>query len=238
MRLLSALILFILAGASHATNPSVPDLLASHSKAVGMSDKVQTRRVKLRVIGMAPFEIPVTIEAKRPNLIRKEVALQGALQISAYDGSDAWKTDPFVPNGATPAAMPVDEAKALLEEADFDGALINASAKGNRVAYVAQADVAGKPAHVLRLTLANGNDAVVYLDAASMLEVKRVQTRPIGGKPMELEIWSSDYKLVEGVRMPHRIEIGAPGAKQRMAIVIDTIAMNVPLAAKHFARPR
>jgi hypothetical protein len=180
----------------------------------------------------------VTIDAKRPNLIRKEVALQGAVQVSAYDGGDAWKTDPFVPNGQAPAALPAEEAKALLEEADFDGALINAQAKGNRVSYIGKADVAGKAAHGLRLTLANGNEAVVYLDAASFLEVKRVQTRPMKGKPVELEIWSSNYRVVDGVRIPHRIEIGAPGATERVAIVIDAVSFNVALAANHFTRPR
>jgi hypothetical protein len=240
MRILApVLALFVsLSAAAVAPAPTVPELLASHLKAVGAPEKVQSRRVHMRVIGMAPFEIPVVVEAKRPNLIRKDVSLQGSVQVNAYDGSDAWKTDPFVPGGATPAAMAGDEAKALLEESDFDGALVNPAAKGIRVSYVGPADALGKPAHALRVVLTNGNEATVYLDAASFLEVKRVQTRPVMGKPMELEIISSDYRVVDGLRLPHRIEIGAPGSKQRMAIVIDKMEMNVPLAAARFARPR
>jgi hypothetical protein len=237
MRLIAILFAAVLSCTAHAATPTVAELLASHAKAIGALDKVQSRRVRLRVIDMAPFEIPVTIEAKRPNLIRKEVALQGSVQVSAYDGADAWKTDPFIPGGMTPAAMPADEARALVEEADFDGALVNPAAKGNRIAYVGAAEAAGKPAHALRVTLANGNEAVVYLDAATFLELRRVQTRPIMGKPMELEIVSSDYRLVEGVRMPHRIEIGAPGAKQRMAIVIDAVELNVAVDVQKFRRP-
>jgi hypothetical protein len=240
MRILAPILALLVSAsaAAAAPAPTVPELLASHVKALGAPDKVQSRRVHMRVVGMAPFEIPVVIEAKRPNLIRKDVSLQGSVQVNAYDGSDAWKTDPFVPGGATPAAMSGDEAKALLEEADFDGALVNPGAKGVRISYVGPADALGKAAHALRVTLANGNEATVYLDAASFLEVKRVQTRPVMGKPMELEVISSDYRMEGGVRLPHRIEIGAPGAKQRMAIVIDKVEVNVPLAAARFARPR
>lgn len=220
-----------------APTPPLPELLANHAKAVGTLDKVQSRRLRLHLTGMAPYDIPVVIEARRPNLIRKEVALQGMVQVQAYDGSEAWKSDPFVPGGATPALMSPDEAKVLIEEADFDGFIINAAAKGNRIASVGGADVAGKPAHVLRVTLANGNESTVYLDAATFLEVKRVQTRPIMGKPVELEILSSDWRMSSGVMVPHRIELGTPGAAQRMTIIIDAVEWNVPLAAARFARP-
>lgn len=239
MRTLLALVSITVASAALAAPaPSVPDLLARHVQAVGPIDKIQSRRTKLRVIGMAPFDIPVTVEARRPNLIRKEVVLQGAVQVTAFDGTDAWKTDPFIPGGDKPAALPADERRSLMEEADFDGALVNAAAKGVKVAYVGPGQVDGKNAHVLRVTIANGDEARVYLDASSLLEVRRVQTRSVMGKMTELEINSSDYRLVDGIRIPHRVDIGAPGSKQRMSIVIDAVAMNVPLEPARFALPR
>jgi hypothetical protein len=220
-----------------APTPPLPELLANHAKAMGTLDKVQSRRLRMRVVGMAPFEIPVVVEAKRPNLLRKEVALQGSMQVHAYDGSDAWKSDPFVPGGTAPAAMPSEEAKVIVEEADFDGALVNPASKGIRIVYAGAAQAEGKPAHALRVTLANGNESTVYLDAATFLELKRVQTRPMMGKMVELEIIPSDWRMVDGVRMPHRIEIAPPGAKQRAAVIIDAVELNVPLAAARFARP-
>jgi hypothetical protein len=239
MRLFAVILALLLSCTAYAAAPTppLPELLANHAKALGTLDKVQSRRMRLRVVGMAPFEIPVVIEAKRPNLIRKEATLQGSVQVQAYDGSEAWKTDPFVPGGATPAAMPADEAKVLAEEADFDGILVNAAAKGNRISYAGAAEVGGKPAHKLQVALANGNESTIYLDAATFLEVKRVQTRPMMGKPVELEIFSSDWRLSSGVFVPHRIEIGTPGAAQRMAIIIDGVEWNVPLAAAKFTRP-
>src|SRR6476469_4275633 len=62
-------------------------LLEKHAQALGPFEKIQTRRVHMRIIGMAPFEIPVVVEAKRPNLIRKDVTLQGNVQVTAFDGT-------------------------------------------------------------------------------------------------------------------------------------------------------
>jgi hypothetical protein len=239
MRLLTIILAMFLSCTAYAAAPTppLPELLANHAKAMGTIDKVQSRRLRMRVVGMAPFDIPVVVESKRPNLIRKEVALQGSVQVQAFDGSDAWKSDPFVPGGAAPAAMPAEEAKLIVEEADFDGALVNSTAKGIRVSYAGAAEVAGKPAHKLQVNLANGNESTVYLDAATLLEVKRVQTRPMMGKMVEAEIVPSDWRLVDGVRIPHRIEIGLPGAKQPVAVIIDAVELNVPMVATRFTRP-
>ncbi len=239
MKLLTIILAMLLSCTAYAAAPvpPLPELLASHAKAMGTIDKVQSRRLRMRVVGMAPFDIPVVVESKRPNLIRKEVALQGSVQVQAYDGSDAWKSDPFVPGGSTPAAMPAEEAKVIVEEADFDGALVNPASKGIRVTYAGATETEGKRAHTLRVILANGNESTVYLDAATFLEIKRVQTRPMMGKMVEAEIVPSDWRMVDGVRVPHRIEIGLPDAKQRVVVIIDAVELNVPLVAARFARP-
>jgi hypothetical protein len=239
MRLLTIIFAMFLSCTAYAAAPTppLPELLANHAKAMGTIDKVQSRRLRMRVVGMAPFDIPVLVEDKRPNLIRKEVALQGSVQVQAFDGSDAWKSDPFVPGGTAPAAMPAEEAKLIVEEADFDGALVNSAAKGVRISYAGATEVGGKQAHALRVVLANGNESTVYLDAATFLELKRVQTRPMMGKMVEAEIVPSDWRMVEGVRIPHRIELGLPGAKQPVAVIIDAVELNAPMAAARFSRP-
>ncbi|MBI1773029.1 MAG: hypothetical protein HYR68_11915, partial [Burkholderiales bacterium] len=42
---------------------TLDNVMQRHLAAVGDFSKVQSRRVKLRIIGMAPFEIPTTVEA-------------------------------------------------------------------------------------------------------------------------------------------------------------------------------
>jgi hypothetical protein len=211
-------------------------LLAKHAQAVGPIDQVQSRRVHMRGIGMAPFELPIVIEAARPNLLRKEVSVQGNTLVTAFDGKQAWKTDPFVSGGDTPMAPPPLEAKALAAEADFDGTLVNSAAKGIKLAYKGPATVDGKPAHEIAVTLADGSAMTVWLDAATYLEVKRNQPALIAGAMKPIDIVSSDYRAVSGVQLPHKIEILVPGVTQKMMLLTDSAEMNVKIDPARFAK--
>jgi hypothetical protein len=232
--LLPALLLSLPSQASPA--PTAQSLLDQHAKALGPVAQVQSRRVRMRVIGMAPFELPVTVEASRPNLIRKEVSLQGNVQVTAFDGKRAWKIDPFVPGGATPSPLPAEEAKALRVEADFDGALIEPGAKGIKVAYLGPAMVDGKAAQALQLTQANGEVATVWLDAATHLEFKRTQPGPVMGTMKSLDIFTSDYRVIDGIKVPHKIEIGLTGAKEKMSVIVDAVELNAKIDPARYAR--
>jgi hypothetical protein len=231
--------LLLVLSPSHADPaPTLQTLLDKYAQAIGPMSKVQSRRLRMRLIGLAPFELPLVVEASRPGLIRKEVSIQGSVQVIAYDGKQSWKTDPFVPGGMKPAPLPALEAKALVDEADFDGILVGHAAKGIKLAYAGPAVVDGKPAHALGVTLADGSAATIWLDAASFLEVKRTQPGVVMGAMKSIDIFSSDYRLVDGVRIPHRMEIGLTGAKERMSIVVDAAELNVRIDPARFAKPQ
>lgn len=216
-------------------------LLARHVAAIGPIETIRTRRTTLRITGIAPFEIPVAIEAMRPNLIRKAVSIHDAVQVTGYDGTDAWRIDPFVPGGNRAMDLPAAELADLLEEADFDGPLINPAAKGHRVEYAGPVVVTvGErrvPAHSLRVTFAGGRTSVIYLDAQSYLEVLRVQTRPVMGRDTEMTVVSSDYREVDGIQVPHRIEISPRGVPVPVRIFVQRIETNVPMDRGRFGRP-
>lgn len=239
MRTVALLIalLFATTPASADPEPTIQTLLAGHAKAVGPIETVKSRRIRMRLIGIAPFDLPVVTEAVRPNLLRKEVSLQGSTQVTAFDGKRSWKTDPFVPGGDKPAPLPALEAKALADEADFDGLLFNSAAKGVKLSYAGPAQVNGKPAHAIKAVLADGSAATIWLDAATHLEVKRTQSGLVMGKMQPLDTYFSDYRDVGGLKIPHRFESGLSGAKERMSIILDTVELNTPIERARFAPP-
>ena len=87
---LLTLLLSLFSASLARAEPTVAALLERHARAVGPVDQVQTRRLRLRVQGIMPADLPVLIEGRRPNLIRKEVSLQGAVQVSVFDGKSSW----------------------------------------------------------------------------------------------------------------------------------------------------
>ena len=223
---------------SHAEPaPTLQALLAKHVQAIGPIERMQTRRVKLRVTGIAPFDLPVVVESSRPNLIRKDVRIQDSVQTTAYDGKRAWKTDPFVAGGATPATLSPEETRALLDEADFDGALIKPESKGVKVVYVGQSKVDGRDAHELRLTLASGASATVWLDGVTFLEIKRSQMLPVMGKMQTVDTLITDYRVVQGIKVPFRMESGVGSAPQKVLIVTDAVEFNPKLDNARFEKP-
>ncbi|MFZ6759090.1 hypothetical protein ACO0K9_17925 [Undibacterium sp. Ji50W] len=212
-------------------------ILQQHYAAIGDFSRIQSRRVKLRIVGMAPFEIPTTVESKRPNLLRRDVFLQGQVQSSSYDGKDAWKIDPFLSSGKQAVDISADELPALIEEAYFDGILVAAQKFGFPLHYQGQEKLDGRPVHVIKVSVPGTGESSIYLDADNFLEVKRLQRRRIMGQLTDLEIFSMDYRKQDGLQLPFRIEIGSRGASQRMRMIIDQLESNPVIATSRFQRP-
>ncbi|HTL98281.1 MAG TPA: hypothetical protein VL181_05695 [Holophagaceae bacterium] len=217
--------------------PTVDQLIARHIEARGgltALKAVQTRRTTGIMSGVAPFDIPFTVEQKRPGFFRRELSIQGTPQITVFDGKGGWKVDPFTAGDAKPRPLTPDDVKDLIEDADMDGGLVDWAAKGNRVEYLGQERLEGGPAYALKLTYANGRVSTIFLDASSYQEVKRVVTRTQMGQEVEMDVFSSGYHPVQGVSEPTRIEIGPKGSAQRMSLTMEKVEVNVPIDEARF----
>ncbi len=219
--------------ATQTPAPPVKTLVEKHLQALGPYQKLQTRRVRMRVSGLTPFELPVLTEARRPNLLRKEVNIQGQVQVTAFDGQDAWKTDPFIPGGGKPMDVSASERADLLEESVFDPLLADA---GLPVAHVRTETLPSGPAHVLKLVTRGGVETLLFLDAKSFLEVKRVQKKPVNGRMVDIETSMSDVRWVQGSPIPHRLDIRIPGLPAPIVIRIDSVEGNGTVDLRRFKR--
>lgn len=220
---------------------SLDSLLSRHSASVGPVQNIQTRRVSSRVTGMAPFEIPVVTDAMRPNLLLKKVTLPGAVQITGFDGRGAWRVDPFASASGKPTDVPAAELADFLEETDFDGPLVNASAKGITLRYagprVVEVQGARTPVHGVEITWSNGRRSIAHLHATSYLEVLRTQRRPAMGREVAMTITLTDYRIVQGVQVPFLMEILPEGMPEPIRLQIDAVEFGVSLTSSDFKRP-
>ncbi len=217
-------------------NMTLEAIMQAYLAALGDVSKLQSRRVKLRIIGMAPFDIPAIVEAKRPNLLRRDVQVQGQVQTSSYDGKDAWKIDPFLTSGKKAVDLSAEELPAMLEESYFDGILVAAQKLGFPLQYAGMDKLEGRRVHILKVSVPATGESTIYLDADSFLEIKRLQKRPVMGRMTELEVYTSDYRQHDGLMVAYRFEIGTKGAAQRMSMVVDAVENNPAIAASRFQR--
>ena len=112
--------------------------------------------------------------------MREEFSLQGMTGVNAWDGKSGWKIEPW--NGKKdPEALGEEEQKSIIEDADFDGPLVNYKAKGNKVEYLCMDPVEGTDAYKLKVTLANGETRIFYMDTDYYVPIKIEGKRIVRG---------------------------------------------------------
>jgi hypothetical protein len=219
--------------AQDKNQPTVDELVAKNIEAKGGGTtlkNLQTLRAtgKLLVPIQGQIELGYVQTKKRPDEVRTEASLQGMTQIEAYDGKEGWKVSPFF-GRKDPERMSADDVKALVEDTEVDGALVDWQTKGSTVEYLGTEDVEGTPAHKLKVVRKNGDVSFVYLDPDHFLEIRILTERTRHGAQEEVETDLGDYEKAGGVFVPTSIEVGHKGAPDKQIIVIDKVEANVPV---------
>jgi len=222
-----------------ASAQSVDDIVAHYLKTVGGMEKIQSVKTLRRTgkfIGGGGFEAAVLQENKRGNLVREEFALQGMTGINAYDGKTGWKIEPW--NGKKDAeALGEEEMKSILEDADFDGPLVNYRQKGNKVEFAGKDTFEGTDTFKLKVTKPDGDTYVYYLDTDYYVPIKIDTKRIVRGAEREYETILGDYKEVAGWYLPYSFEIGAKGSQDKSKTVFEKIEANVAIDDGRFSMP-
>lgn len=215
------------------------EILSKYIKTIGGADKIQavkSLRRSGKFTGGGGFEATVTQENKRPNLVRREFTIQGLTGINAYNGKAGWKTQPWG-GKKDPESMGEEEMKQILEDADFDGPLIDYRAKGNKVEFVGMEPVEGTDALKLKVTLANGDIRYYYMDTDYYVPIKIDIKRVVRGAEREYETILGDYKEVEGWYLPFSVETGSKGDQAKGKISYEKIEANVAIDDSRFEKP-
>lgn len=173
---------------------------------------------------------------KRPGAVREELSLQGMTAIDAYDGTEGWKISPFG-GRKDPEKISVDEAKALIEDAEIDGPLVDWKVKGSTVDYLGTEEVEGTLAHKLKVVRKNGDVNYVYLDPDHFLEIRIITQRMENGAQVERETDIGDYEKINGVFFPFSLEAGPKGAPDKQKVVFEKAEANVPIDDTLFKFP-
>jgi len=163
--------------------------------------------------------------------------LQGMTAIDAYDGTTAWRTNPFG-GRKDPQLMGEDDIHDLLMDSDFDGPLVDYRAKGNTVEYLGHDIVDGDDALRLKITLKNGDIVYYYLDPDAYLEIREERQEFVRGAVRETAIEMGSYKAVNGVMFPFSSSSGPKNDPSSWAnTTIDKIEVNIPIDNGDFAVP-
>ncbi len=229
----------VLSFAIPAAAQNVDEILSHYLKSVGGLDKihaVKTLRRKGKFIGNGGFEAIVLQENKRSQSVREEFSLQGMTGINAYDGKTGWKIEPWQ-GKKDPESLGEEEMKSILEDADFDGPLVDYQAKGYKLEFAGTEKFEGTDTVKLKVTKSSGDTYVYYLDTDYYVPIKVDTKRIVRGAEREYETVLGDYKEVAGWFLPYSIEINVKGSQDKSKTVYELIEANVDLADTRFTMP-
>ena len=215
------------------------EIVAKYVKAIGGMERIQAVESLRRtgwVIRGGGVETAVVRESRRPNLVREETTRLGLTGVRAWDGKTAWKLEPW--RGRRDVEpLSEEETQAILEDADFDGPLIDYARKGLRLELIGRGQVEGTDVFKLRVTSREGTVFTYSLDAEYFVPIEIDTRRIVRGAEREYELLLGDYKPVAGWYLPFSYELRPKGGASGQQTEYDRIEANVPLPAERFAEP-
>lgn len=228
----------------HAQTPSaqsaqtIDGIIAKNIAAKGGAEKWKSLE-SMKLTGTFTsqgMEMPVTIVAKRPNLMRQEMTVNGQQIVQAFDGTTAWMINPMM--GATsPQEITGQQADMVEDQADFDGVLMDYKAKGYQVELVPPESSDDKRFNHLRVTKKNGQVQDFYLDAETGLDARSTTTFEENGREATVTSELSDYREVNGIMVPFSMKQSLNGQVIGQ-LTVKNVEFNVPVDAAQFAPPK
>lgn len=217
---------------------TVDDVVRRYLEARGGLAKLRAVQ-SLRLTGtmeLPDVRTPFVLELKRPARMRTEFTVEGQTGIRAYDGRTAWAQLPLP--GEHPREMRPEDAADAREQADVDlSPLVDAAAKGYTVELEGRDRLPGGDTWKLVVRAKDRPPRTIHLDARTHLVVQTSDRRRVEGEEVEFVTEVGDYRSVEGLVFPHRIDVGPRASAERQRLVIDRIEVNPPLDDARFSMP-
>ncbi len=205
-------LLALTAGAAWAQTPE--QIINAHLQAIGgkkafKSIKNVRREGKVEIAAQG-LSLDMVTYAMRPNLLRQEIQFQGATIVQACGGEKAWAINPLS-GSDKPIEMPEPLKSFFLRTAFFDDLFFgNAEKRGVTLAYQGSEDQEGEARHHLKAVFSNGHEQHRFYDAKTGLIASIRQNQPSQtGQLVEVVTKFSDWRDVDGVKYPFRIETSA-----------------------------
>ena len=187
---------------------------------------------------------------KAPNKFYSEILIEPQHAISAYNGMSAWSQEA----GGAPHTLTGTDAVEWAGTARYlNERLVNAKKNKLGAKFVGMENVAGRPAYHVEFLIASGVTREVFFDAQTHLIVREIIPPPTpkllaasdrgNSEPHDKqsartadEIEYFDYKPVNGILEPNRMELHRGGHIYQIAIT--RVEINAPVADSIFDFPR
>ena len=206
----SIVIAMIIASILNVANAqSVNEVLDKHFKAVGQEKitKIESFYIKAKVSQMG-MEMPMEMKIKKPDMFLVIIEMQGQKVIQAYDGEKGWMIIPMM--SPDPQPLEGDQLAQAKQQVNMEGELYNYAEKGSTAELIGKVNIEGNELYRVKLTSENGDVKDYFIDTKTYT-INRVKAKVSAqGQTVDIEQIMSDYKTIDGITMPMKIETKSP----------------------------
>src|SRR5438045_2188010 len=231
-RLVIAFIALLLTGGAYpARAQEAGRIVEQYVKAAGGGRalaKIQTLTVEGTFTGLDGKSGTYTLDTKLPNRYYSELLVGEKNLIEAYNGKSAWHRNAAGEIGTLvgPQGMQLEAAAQY-----YNSRLLNLKKSKITLAPVGHAEVRGKDALQVEVTTATGVKRQVLFDPQTHLIVKEAAT--VGG--VEEEILYDDYRTVDDVKVPNKIELHR--GNEKYVVNVTRVVINGTVGERVFDFP-
>ncbi|MCP4659170.1 MAG: hypothetical protein GY856_27485, partial [bacterium] len=215
--------------------PKAEEILDGYVEATGgeaayakLTNRVGKATIELAAQGIT---FSTTIYHARPNKLYSVAEAEAFGKIeSGTDGDVVWEI-----NLMTGPQIKEGEERAFLLRSSALDSVVNWREYFKEVEYAGQETIDERPCHKIVLTPEEGKPETRYYDQESHLLVKIEMTLQLPMGPIPMEVYSSDYRAVDGILMAHRARVLTMGMER--IVTTESIEHNVELPADLFDLP-
>lgn len=221
--------IMLLVFAQFAQAQTVDEVINKHVEAVG--GKANWSKIENVVmegsLTIQGTEISVISTQVHNKLNRQDINAMGMQGFDMMTPTEGWVYMPFQ-GMQKPEPKTADEIKESQSDLDVAGPLVDYAAKGHKMELVGKEDVDGTECYKINATLASGKTVTFFIDPTSYLIIRVKEKRKMNGQEAELQTDLSDYKTIDGVKMPYSI------TQQFGTVLISNIKVNQAIPESAF----
>ena len=213
--------ILLLVCAQFAQAQTVDEVINKHVAALGGKEKLSKIQnvVMEGNLSIQGTEISLNLTQVNNKLNRQDINAMGMHGFDMMTATEGWQYMPFQ-GMQKPEPKTADEVKESQSDLDIAGPLVDYAAKGHKMELVGKEDVDGTECYKIKASLAGGKQLTLFIDPASSMIIRTKEKRKMNGQEMDLQTDFSDYKDVEGVKMPYSI------TQQFGTVLITSIKVN------------
>lgn len=214
------------------------EIFEKYFEAIGGKDKIAAinslyTEYSVDIMGMVGTMKSTVLNGKG---MRQDIDIMGSIISTCYTDSAGWSMNPMT-GSYSAELMTEQQYKAGKDQIFVEGQLLNYAKNGASTEYLGTETVKGVDAHKIKITQPDSTSALYYFDPETYLLIYSLQQAEMQGTMTDNKMTFSDYRDVDGYKIPFKLDMDMAGGMFTMAMTVTKAELNKEIDESIFDKP-